>query len=101
VIVIDKGKLVFDGKLEEIIKKYVDHKIISVILAKEVDPKKLEEICQVKEFDYPKVSFIVKKEQTSKMTAKILDQLPVADLSIEEPPIEDIIRELFTKKNYA
>jgi ABC-2 type transport system ATP-binding protein len=101
VIIIDKGKLVFDGALEEIIKKYVDHKIISVILSKEMDPKKLEEIGKVKEFDYPKVSFKVKKQQTSVMTAKILDQLPVADLSIEEPPIEDIIRELFTKKNYA
>lgn len=101
VVVIDKGKIVFDGKLEEIIKKFADHKIISIVLAKEIDPKKLEEVAEIKEFDYPRVKILVKRKDAPVMTAKILDKLPVADLNIEEPPIEDIIRELFTGKNYA
>jgi len=101
VVIIDKGKIVFDGKLEEIIKKFADHKLISVVLAKEIDPKKLEEVAEIKEFDYPRVMISVKRKDVPAVAAEILDKLPVADLNIEEPPIEEIIRELFTGKNYA
>jgi len=101
VMIIDKGKLVFDGKLAEITPKYADHKLISLILAKEVDPKTLDALGKVKEFAYSKLVFRVKRGETSEVTARLLDKLPVADLNIEEPAIEDIIRELFTDKNYA
>lgn len=101
VLIVDKGRLVFDGLLSEITRKFADSKIISVILAKEVDPKILEAFGTIKEFSYPKVAFSVKRGEVSKTTAKILELLPVADLNIEEPAIEDIIRELFTGKDYA
>jgi len=101
VIIIDKGKIVFDGQLSEIIKKFADHKRISITLAKEVDPKKLEEFGKIKEFEYPKLIISVKRNQTSIVAADVLDKLPVADLNIEEPAIEDIIRELFIGKDYA
>jgi len=101
VLIIDKGKLVFDGPLLEITQKYADHKLISIILSKEVDSKILNSLAKVKEFDYPKLIYQVKKDEVSKITAKVLEKLPVADLNIEEPLIEDIIRELFTGKDYA
>ena len=101
VIIIDKGKLVFDGLLEEITKKYADHKLISVILSKKVDLEKIKRIVKVKEFDYPKLVIQPERGEVSKITARVLKQLPVADLTIEEPSIEDIIRELFTGKDYA
>jgi len=101
VIIIDKGKIVFDGQLREITKKYADHKQISIILAKEVDPKKLEAIGKVKEFNYPELILTAKRNEVSMIAARALDKLPVADLNIEEPAIEDIIRELFTGKKYG
>jgi ABC-2 type transport system ATP-binding protein len=101
VVIIDKGKIVFDGQLEEIIKKFADQKVISIVLAKEIDPRKVEEIGEIKEFSYPQVVLSVKRKDTSAITAQILEKLPVADLNVEEPPIEDIIRELFTGKDYA
>lgn len=101
VIIIDKGRIVFDGQLNEIVKRYADHKRISVILAKEIDPKKIEGIGKLKEFDYPKLVISVKRKQASIAAAQVLDKFPVVDLNIEEPVIEDIIRELFTGKDYA
>lgn len=101
VLIIDKGKLVFDGQLSEITEKYADHKLISLILGKEVDPKILNRVGKIKEFSYPKLVYSVKREEVSQVTAKILEELPIVDLNIEEPAIEDIIRELFTGKNYA
>jgi len=101
VIIIDKGKLIFDGKLSEIIERYADHKIISVVFSKDVDPKKLESIGAIKEYCFPKVIFMVKREIASVAAAELLQHYPVADLNIEEVPIEDIIREVFTGKDVA
>lgn len=101
VLIIDKGKLIFDGQLQEITQKYADYKLISVILAKEVDPKTLTGLGKIKEFVYPKLVLMVKKNQVSKTAARVLDQLPVADLNIEESAIEDIIREIFTGEDVA
>jgi len=100
VIIIDKGQLVFDGALEKIVKRYASHKIISVILSEKVSLPKLKEIGKVDKYEYPKVNFHIGKKQTSQITSKILEELPIVDLNIEEPPIEEIIRDLFTKKNY-
>jgi len=101
VIIIDKGKIVFDGELAEIVEKYADHKILSVVFSKEIDPRKLEEIGEIKEFDYPKAVISVKREVASVASAEILQHFPVADLNVEEVPIEQIIREVFTGKDVA
>ena len=101
VMIIDKGQLCFDGQLSEIIQKYADHKLVSLILNKEVDLKVVAKVFPVKEFNYPKLILIVKREQVASLTARALQELPVVDLSIEEPAVEDIIRELFTGEDYA
>jgi len=101
VLIIDKGKLIFDGLLSEITEKFADHKLITVVLNTEVDPKKLEEIAPVKEFLFPRVVFSVKRELVSVTAAELLQHYPIADLNIEEVPIEDIIREVFTGKDVA
>jgi ABC-2 type transport system ATP-binding protein len=100
-IIIDKGKIVFDGQLDEIVERFTEHKLISVILAKETNAGVLDQIGKIKSFSYPKIVYKVERSKTSLVAAKILEQLPVADLNIEDSPIEDIIRELFTGKDYA
>jgi len=101
VLIIDQGKLCFDGQLSDIIQKYADHKLVSLVLNKEVDPRVVAEMFPVKRYSYPRLILSVKRDQVATITARALENLPVADLSIEEPAIEDIIRELFTGKDYA
>lgn len=101
VIIIDKGKIIFDGDLNEIVEKYADHKVIKVVFGKAIDPKKLEKIADVKEYDYPSAVFLIKRGAVNAAAAELLRNFPVADLNIEEPSIEDIIREVFTGKNLA
>jgi len=101
VIIIDKGRLIFDGKLSEITEKYADHKIITVVFSKDVDPKKLEKIGKVREYIFPRAVFMIKREASSLAAAELLQHYPVADLNIEEVPIEDIIREVFTGKDVS
>ena len=101
VIIIDKGIIVYDGLLKEIVERFADHKLITVVFSKEIDAKKLEKIATVKEYSFPKAVLQVKRKIVSLAAAEILKNFPVADVNIEEPSVEDIIRELFTGKDYA
>ena len=95
VIVIDEGKILFDGALEDLIDQFAKEKIIKVYLAKEIDVKKLEEIGTIKEIKIPQVTISVPRTAAAVAAAELLQNFPVADLTIEEEPIEDIIRKVF------
>jgi ABC-2 type transport system ATP-binding protein len=98
VIIIDKGNIIYDGLLENIVKKYATHKKISVVFDDYVDPKKLEKLGEVKEYTHPKLVLSIPREKSNKVAATLLEQFPIADFNIEEPDIEDIIRTVFRGK---
>lgn len=98
VIIIDKGKLIYDGNLQSLTAKYADCKILSVVFSKDIDVKKLSEIGQIKKYEYPKAVISVPREATSVAASELLQKFPVADLLIEELPIEEIIAGLFAHK---
>lgn len=96
VIIIDKGRLVFDGNLSKIVEKYADHKTIKIVFNKEIDAKSLENIAEVKEYNFPSATLEVKREACNAAAAELLKNFPIADLNIEETSIEDIVREVFS-----
>lgn len=98
VIVIDKGQILYDGLLQNIVEKFAPHKVIEVDFEKEVEEKRLATIGDVKEFHELHASIHVPRDEAPKRASKLLSKFPVADLTIEEPPIEDIIRQVFTGK---
>ena len=77
------------------IDQFAKEKIIKVYLAKEIDVKKLEEIGTIKEIKIPQVTISVPRTAAAVAAAELLQNFPVADLTIEEEPIEDIIRKVF------
>jgi ABC-2 type transport system ATP-binding protein len=104
IIIIDKGKKLYDGSLEEIIHKYADHKTLSMVLNKELTRKQIENLPVLgglKEYNFPKLTLTVPRENSNKVAGKLLASYPVADLNIEESSLEDIIREVFTGKDVA
>lgn len=98
VIVIDHGMLLFDGKLDELVKEYTKYKLITVTFEKDVAEKDLTKLGRIVEYEAPKAILSVKREDSNKSTSKLLKDYPVIDLNIEEPDIEDIIREVFSRK---
>jgi ABC-2 type transport system ATP-binding protein len=97
VIVIDEGNIIFDGALEELTSRFAKEKTIKVTLSDEKDIKKIEEIGRVKKFAFPQVILAVPREATALAAAELLQDFPVTDLTIEEIPIEDIIRKVFRR----
>ncbi len=98
VIVINEGKLIFDGKLKDLVQRYAPYKLISGVLKSRPDPKKLQKFAQVKSFKYPQITFKVPIDRVDETIAWILKQLELEDLNIEDVEIEDVIREVFQSK---
>lgn len=101
-IIIDGGKLIFDGKLQNIIDVYARNKIVSLIFDKPVSNKQLSVFGTVKELlqdgSAYTATLLVPRKDAAKVASEVLKELPVKDVNIEEPPIEAIIREVFQSK---
>ena len=97
VVVIDKGRLMFDGKLQEIIEKFADHKRLVADLLGSPSREDLAEVGNVESFELPRAVIKVPRGQVSQQAIKLLTNFQVADLNIEEESIEDVIRRLFTQ----
>lgn len=95
VIVIDKGKIIFDGNLKELIDRFAKEKIINIYLSKETDFKIFEKVGKLKKAQFPKVVLSVPRETAAMAASEILQNMPVADLTIDEEPVEEIIRRVF------
>lgn len=95
VIVIDEGRIIFDGVLEELVAHFAKEKIIKLSLSKEQDIAKLEQIGKIKKIAYPEVILSVPRSTCAVAAAEILQNWPINDLTIEEIPIEEVIRKVF------
>jgi ABC-2 type transport system ATP-binding protein len=98
IIIIDHGKVLYDGKLANIVKKYAKHKFISIVFSTPVKKEKLEKFGRIGEFEGTRAVLSVPREKSSFVAAEVLDKFPVDDLNIEEPNIEEIIRDVFSHK---
>jgi len=103
VIVIDKGRVFFDGQLAEIIKKFADRKILEVVFDRHMVKKDFASIraAKIKTFSPLKTTFTVKRTKANEIAAALLTRFPVVDLNITESSIEDIIREVFTGRDLS
>jgi ABC-2 type transport system ATP-binding protein len=97
IIIIDHGHILFDGLLSEVIRKFSSNKLLNVSFEKQVSPEDLKQFGKVEEKEGV-FAITVKREEASKITEQILKKFPVEDLTIEEPQIEDIIRQVFAEK---
>src|SRR3989344_2688363 len=96
VIIINEGTILYDGKLQEVVNRFAREKIITVVFSSSIDQRKLAEFGNIREYEFPKAQLTVPGTEAAKKAAKLLEEFPVADVVIEEPPIEAIIREVFT-----
>jgi len=95
VIVIHRGRLLFDGALDHLVARFSSHKTIVVQLREAVaDPSRYGEVTAVED---GRVHLRVPKSETARVTAQLLAELPVEDLTVEDPPLEDVIERVFAQ----
>jgi ABC-2 type transport system ATP-binding protein len=95
VIVIHHGKLLFDGELGNLVEQFSAFKTIGVTL--QTAGGSLDKYGQVMSQDGLRFTLRVPKAETPQVTARLLGDLPVEDLNVEDPPIEDVIEQVFAQ----
>jgi ABC-2 type transport system ATP-binding protein len=95
IIVIDHGKIVFDGDLGKLIERASPHKVMRLELAHPVGEAQLAAYGTVQNDDGLRVEINVPRQDTRTVAARMLAELPVVDVTIEDPPIEEVIGLVF------
>ena len=97
VIVIHHGRILFDGARDALVGRFSRDKTIAVDLE---DPSlDLAAYGQVIARDGARVTLRVPKAETARVTGRLLADLPVVDLTVENPSIEDVIDRVFREQS--
>lgn len=97
VIIIDKGTIFFDGRLEQVMDRFADSKLVTIQFdpANPVQEASFSRLGQVIEKTEVTLKLRIKRDRVIPVCKELLDQFPVKDIDIQEVPIEDIIRQIF------
>lgn len=96
VIIIDHGRLLYDGRLTDLVAQYAPHKLISLAFHAPIHAEALATLGRLVTANGTRAQLEVPRADVSKCASTLLNRFPVADLAIEEPPIEEVIRSIFT-----
>ena len=96
VIIIHNGRVMFDGELSRLAAGRRPLKVLHVALDGAVAKEQVERVRRGRSrLASEKFSLKVPKERTPEATSRLLAEFPVLDLSVEDPPIEDVIDQVF------
>ncbi|MFH1266585.1 MAG: ABC transporter ATP-binding protein, partial [Planctomycetota bacterium] len=95
VVVIALGRIVYDGSLTGILDRFSGHKVISLQLADGYVPGDLAEFGEILSEQVPRVKLRVARSVVPDVLGRILARHAVLDVSVEDPPLEEAIAEMF------
>ncbi len=101
VVVIHHGRLLYDGELGGLVSQFSAYKTIAVDLANgpsDIPAGGLDAYGETIEQDGGRVKLRVRKQDTAAVTGRLLADLPIVDLTVEDPPIEEVIEKVFASE---
>lgn len=98
VIIIDHGKIFFDGPLNSIIDRFSGYKIISLTL-QDTAPRDFSSLGEVVNQTAVSVQLKVKRAKVTETCRRVLEECSVVDINVQELPVEEVIRQLFGERS--
>jgi ABC-2 type transport system ATP-binding protein len=99
VMVINRGKLLYDGSIQQLVDRYAPHKRIKLHFAKPVDRlelvAELGDHAKLADFDAGMAELEVVRTEVSSISAKLFARFPIMDVTIEDPSMESVISRAF------
>lgn len=102
VVIIAQGEIKYDGSLAGIIDRFSGFKVVTLQLDEDAIPADFEEFGQygqLLDIQPPKVRLRIPRAQIPKTLAAILARHSVEDVAVEDPPLEEVIAEMFEQVN--
>ena len=101
VIVIDMGRLSYDGGLDALVRHVRPEKRVVLHLEREVDPEALARLGKVISHRTAEAVLQVPQEAVNSIVTRALATLHVKDLTVENAPLEEVMSELFSRSRAA
>ncbi len=95
VVLIHEGGLIYDGSLDGIVERFAPFREVKIELAEDLDGVDLASFGEVESQDGRVVRLLVRRDRLTGTIESLLGQLPLRDLTVTDPPIEQVIGRLF------
>lgn len=97
ILIINHGRIIYDGLLKKLVEKYSNKKILTLT----IDRDELDELKKLRvDYEYiePVAKIHIRKDELSTVLPEILNKIELDDLTVEDEPIEEVIKKIFQKK---
>jgi len=96
VIIIDHGRIFFDGPLKEVVDRFSNEKIVHFTFEESSSvPRDFTGMGEVTRATPQSVELRVPRHQVAEICRAVLAQYRVTDMNVQEIPIEEVIRRMF------
>jgi ABC-2 type transport system ATP-binding protein len=99
-LIIDHGRVIYDGGLETLIERYGEERTLIVDLEEPAEPLQVPG-ARVVRVEGPRQWLRFRRDEVSaaQLTASVATQAPLKDLAIDEPDIEDVVRRIYLDRS--
>jgi ABC-2 type transport system ATP-binding protein len=95
VIVIHHGTMLFDGGLDDLAQRIAPYKLVKIDVESPEAAARAAAFGNVVEVDGVRITLQTPKAEAAATVGRLLAELPVVDLTVEDPPIEQVIGQVF------
>jgi ABC-2 type transport system ATP-binding protein len=99
VLVITHGKVIYDGPLAKITAEFGQSKLVKLQFAGDTTPPDLDRYGEVSRREGPAADLKVERSRVADALSAILDRYTVIDMSVQDPPLEEVIARVFEENN--
>jgi len=97
VVIINHGRIMYDGSLLGIVDKFSSHKVLTLQFGNGEMPGDLARYGDIVEIAEPKAKLRVERNVIADVLSSVLANHTIDDVSVEDPPLEDVIAEVFAQ----
>ncbi|MDQ3097666.1 MAG: ATP-binding cassette domain-containing protein, partial [Chloroflexota bacterium] len=99
ILILDHGRLVYDGRLEALRARYGGERTLVVDLEEPAAALRVTD-ARVTRVDGPRqwIAFDRERTNAARLAAEVAAQAALRDLTVEEPDIEDVVRRIYAER---
>jgi ABC-2 type transport system ATP-binding protein len=98
VIIIDHGRIFFDGQLTDVIERFARFKLVAFTCTRGFDGFNFGQAGEIVESSPITVKLKVPRDNLTSLCRDVMNRFELSDLSVQETPVEDVIRDVFASQ---
>jgi ABC-2 type transport system ATP-binding protein len=95
VMIIDRGSLEYDGSLEGIRTRFAPYRVVEILTARDHPRSVFERFGTIESFEGRAVRLLVDRDRLTEAVGRLLGEVEILDLTVSDPPVEEVIGRVF------